>query len=78
MKSTYAGPLHMDAAEVVVNELTLLGSRCGPFAPALQHLASGNIDVTPLIERHFPLSQAVEAFDYAAKPGILKVLIDIC
>ena len=77
LKSTYAGPLSLNAADIVVNELTVVGSRCGPFAPALQLLTEARVDVSPLIARHFPLAQAIEAFDHAAQPGILKVLVDI-
>ena len=76
MKSTYAGKLELDAAPLVVDELTLIGSRCGPFAPALQMLADGTIEVEDLIEATYPLNHGPAAFKHAARPGALKVLID--
>jgi len=77
LKSTYAGALTLDAAAVVVNELTLIGSRCGPFAPALRLLAEGRVAVEPLIHARYPLAQAITAFEHAQRPGVLKVLLDI-
>jgi threonine dehydrogenase-like Zn-dependent dehydrogenase len=62
---------------IVVNEITVLGSRCGPFDTALAALESGSIHVLPLISERFDLSRGVEAFDCAAAPGVMKVLIDI-
>ena len=75
MKSTYAGNLELNASSLVVDEITLIGSRCGPFAPALALLASGAFDPRPLIERTFPLSDAAAAFEHAQQPGVLKVLV---
>jgi threonine dehydrogenase-like Zn-dependent dehydrogenase len=60
---------------LVVDELTLLGSRCGPIGPALRLLERGLVDPTALISSVFLLSEGREAFEYAAKPGILKVLL---
>lgn len=77
MKSTYTGTLALDAAVVVVNELTLVGSRCGPFPRALDLLASGRVDVAPLIHARYPLRDALGAFEHAARPGVLKVLLDM-
>jgi threonine dehydrogenase-like Zn-dependent dehydrogenase len=77
MKSTYAGRLSVDAAALVVDELTLVGSRCGPFAPALRLLAEGRVAVEPLIEARFPLRQGEAAFARAAEPGALKVLLEM-
>lgn len=77
MKSTYAGELHVDAAAVVVDEITLVGSRCGPFPPALELLATGKVDPIPLIHTRFPLSEGVAAFEKARQPGALKVLIEV-
>jgi len=76
LKSTYAGALTLDAAAVVVNELTLVGSRCGPFAPALRLLAEGQVAVEPLIHARYPLRAAVEAFAHAQRGGVLKVLLE--
>jgi len=77
LKSTYAGKLAIDVSSLVVDEITLVGSRCGPFAPALELLATGKVDVEPLIEHRFPLAQGLAAFEKAAEPGVLKVLLDI-
>ena len=77
MKSTYAGRLDLDAAPVVVDELTILGSRCGPFAPAVDLLASGAVDVAPLISHRLPIADGLEAFERATLPGTLKILLDI-
>lgn len=77
MKSTYAGRLTLDAASVVVNEFTLVGSRCGPFAPALRLLAEGAVAVEPLIHARYPLADAVEALRHAQRRGVLKVLLEM-
>lgn len=76
LKSTYRGSVTLELAPIVVDEVTLVGSRCGPFAPALELLASGRIDVAPLIQARYPLADGVAAFAHAARPGTLKVLID--
>ncbi len=77
MKSTYADDLTFDAATVVVNEVTLVGSRCGPFAPALKILASQSIDVESVISARYPLRDALQAFEHAQRPGVLKVLLEM-
>ncbi len=77
MKSTYSGPTEADITSAVVNEITLVGSRCGPFPPALKLLASEEVDVLSLIEARYPLTDAMQAFDHAAHRGTLKVLLDI-
>ncbi len=77
LKSTYAGALTLDAAAIVVNELTVVGSRCGPFAPALRLLAEGRVAVEPLIHARYPLAEAVTAFQHAQRPGVLKVVLEI-
>ncbi len=76
LKSTYAGRYSLDPAALVVPEVRLLGSRCGSFAPALRLLQQGRVDPRPLIARTFPLSQGIEALQWAQKPGVLKVLLD--
>jgi threonine dehydrogenase-like Zn-dependent dehydrogenase len=76
MKSTYADRLTLDASSLVVDEITLVGSRCGPFAPALRLLAEGLVDVEPLIDARYPLVRALEAFDHAARSGVLKVILE--
>lgn len=77
MKSTYAGKLTLDASAVVVNELTLIGSRCGPFPKALALLAARAVDVVPLVKARYPLDRALEAMERAGAPGTLKVLLEV-
>jgi threonine dehydrogenase-like Zn-dependent dehydrogenase len=61
--------------KTVVKEITLVGSRCGPFAKAIALLRCGKVDLRPLITRTFPLSEAPAAIKYAQQPGVMKVLI---
>ena len=75
LKTTVAGHLPLDPALVVVPEVRLLGSRCGPFPPALRLLAQGWLDPRPLISRTYPLSQGPAALDFARQKGVLKVLL---
>ncbi|HVD76439.1 MAG TPA: alcohol dehydrogenase catalytic domain-containing protein [Vicinamibacteria bacterium] len=77
LKSTYRGPASLDISRIVVDEITLVGSRCGPFAPALALLADGRVDVRPLVHARFPLHEAVAAFAEAARPGVMKVLLEV-
>ena len=77
LKSTYRGPASVDISRIVVDEITLVGSRCGPFAPALALLAEGRVDVRPLVHARFPLDEAVAAFAEAARPGVMKVLVKV-
>jgi len=76
LKSTYHGKASLDMAPFVVDEITLVGSRCGPFAPALALLARGDVDPRPLVEARYPLAEALAAFDHAARPGTLKILVE--
>jgi threonine dehydrogenase-like Zn-dependent dehydrogenase len=76
LKSTYHGHTSLDMAPFVVDEITLVGSRCGPFAPALGALADGALDPRPLIDARYDLEDAVAAFAHAARPGTLKILVD--
>ena len=76
LKSTYHGEASIDMAPFVVDEITLVGSRCGPFGPALASLGRGDVDPRPLVDARYPLAEAVAAFDHAARPGALKVLVD--
>jgi alcohol dehydrogenase len=75
MKSTVHGTVAMDTAPAIVNEIMLLGSRCGRFEPAIKLLTSRKVHVTDLIAAEFPLNRAPEAFALAAKKGVLKVLL---
>ena len=76
LKSTVHGLVPVDTAPVIVNELTLVGSRCGRFEPALKLLKSGRVKVGAMIADRFPLSEAPAAFARAAEKGTLKVLLD--
>jgi alcohol dehydrogenase len=75
LKSTIHGEVPVDTAPVIVNEITLLGSRCGRFEPALELLASGKLDVESMISEEIPLGDAANAFARAAQPGIMKALL---
>lgn len=75
LKSTVHGAVALDTAPVIVGEVTLVGSRCGRFEPALRLLKSHAIDVLPLVAERFPLARAPAAFLAAARRGVLKVLL---
>jgi len=74
-KSTFHGTAQFDAAPLVVNEITVVGSRCGPFERAIDLLRRKKVDPLPLVERTFPLSEAPRAIAFAQRPGVLKVLL---
>lgn len=75
LKSTISSKNKIDLAPAIVNEVTFVGSRCGPFRPAIQALASGLVSVDDLIDAVYPLDEYVQAFEHAAKPGALKILL---
>jgi threonine dehydrogenase-like Zn-dependent dehydrogenase len=75
MKSTVANKVPIDMAAVIVPEITLLGSRCGRFAPALKLLKEKKIDVQSMIAASYELKEAEKAFAHAATRGTLKVLL---
>jgi len=75
LKSTVHGAVPLDTAPVIVNEINLVGSRCGRFEPALNLLSSARVNVTDLVSEELPLSKATAAFRLARQPGILKVLL---
>jgi threonine dehydrogenase-like Zn-dependent dehydrogenase len=75
LKSTFQGATEMNAARIVVDEISLVGSRCGRFAPALDLLKQGKIDVENLISEELPLVDGVRAMERAAAPGVMKVLL---
>ncbi len=77
LKSTYHGLLETNMTMVVVDEVTLQGSRCGPFAPALRLLRQRLVEVAPLIQARYPLTEGRVAFERAATKGTLKVLIEV-
>ena len=66
----------MNLSSVVVDEITVVGSRCGAFAPALELLAARAVAVADLVHARFPLARGADAFAEAARPGALKVLIE--
>jgi alcohol dehydrogenase len=76
MKSTVHGEIPLDTAPVIVNEITLVGSRCGRFEPALEMLRLGVIDVNSMISDRLSLAAAPAAFARAAQPGVMKVLLE--
>ncbi len=75
MKSTYKGDMQVNFSQIVVDELTITGSRCGPFAPALRLLESGLVDPLGMIAAEYPLEEGLKAFEYASQRGVLKVLL---
>lgn len=76
LKSTVAAKKEMNLSTVVVDEITVIGSRCGPFEPALDALSKRLIDVKPLITEIFPFDKAREAFERAISKDALKNIID--
>ena len=77
MKSTFHGDVAINLSQLVVNEVTLVGSRCGPFAPALRLLKQGAVDVEALISERYPLDNGLFGFGRAVSPGVLKVLLTV-
>lgn len=77
LKSTYAALPQVDLTRVVVDEIRVVGSRCGPFPSAIRALEHQLVDVESLIDAHYPLDNALEAMAYAGQPAVLKVLLDI-
>lgn len=77
LKSTVAQDHEVSLAPLVINEVTVIGSRCGLFPPALRALAESTISVTPLISKTFPLTEGAAAVRQAARPGALKVLLQV-
>jgi threonine dehydrogenase-like Zn-dependent dehydrogenase len=75
LKSTIAGAHEVSLAPLVIKEVTVIGSRCGPFPEALNALAERSVSTKPLIEKVYPLHNAVEAVRHAAKPGSRKILL---
>jgi threonine dehydrogenase-like Zn-dependent dehydrogenase len=77
LKSTYQEKISLLMAEVVIQEISLIGSRCGPFAPAIRLLEGGHIRVDPLIHARYSLAQGIMAMEKAAERGTLKVMLHI-
>jgi len=75
LKSTFHGAAPVETWPIVVKEIHVVGSRCGPFAKAIALIRSGKIDPAPLITKTFPLVDALAAIRFAQKPGVMKVLL---
>ncbi len=75
LKSTFHGAAPVETWPIVVKEITVVGSRCGPFHKAIALLRSGKVDLTPLITRTFPLAEASRAIQFAQEKGVMKVLL---
>ncbi len=75
LKSTFHGATEMDAARIVVDEISVVGSRCGRFGPALALLKSNAVDVENLISEEFALTEGLRAMERASEPGVFKVLL---
>ena len=76
LKSTFHGAAPVETWPIVVKEVTVVGSRCGPFAKAIVLLRAGKVDPTPLISRTFPLKDAAQAIQYAQQPGAMKLILE--
>ena len=76
LKSTFHGAALVETWPLVVKEITLIGSRCGPFDQAINLLRARKVDPRPLISRTFPLTEAPGAIKYAQQPGVMKVLLE--
>lgn len=77
LKSTYEALASINLTKVVVDEIRIVGSRCGPFAPALRLLSRGQVDVQALIDGRYSVEQAIEAFHHAAQHGVRKILLEL-
>lgn len=77
LKSTYTGTPTADLSRIAVDEISVIGSRCGPFDSALRLLSHGLVDVESMVEAEYPLHQGLDAVEHAARPGVLKVLLNI-
>jgi threonine dehydrogenase-like Zn-dependent dehydrogenase len=75
LKSTFEGAAEIDQAGLVVDEITIVGSRCGRFQPALDLLKKGAIDIDSLISEEYPLARGLHAMERAGKKGVLKVFL---
>ena len=75
LKSTFHGKPQWEAWRVVVDEITIVGSRCGRFKPALQLLANKRIDISDMISDEFALADGLRAFEAAGSKGVMKVLL---
>jgi threonine dehydrogenase-like Zn-dependent dehydrogenase len=77
LKTTVAGDQTMAWAPIVIDEVTIVGSRCGPFDQALAALEAGRVSVLPLVSGRFELSKGIEALEQASEKSVMKVLLDV-
>ena len=75
LKSTYKGDMTLNLSSIVVDEINIVGSRCGPFDPALRLMDQKKVDPSVLIASEFRLVDGLKAFDQASQTGMLKVLV---
>jgi threonine dehydrogenase-like Zn-dependent dehydrogenase len=75
LKTTAADQTCLDMSLPVINEVRVVGSRCGPFRPALEALALGTVEVEPMVSEVYPLEDGVAAMARAMEPGVMKVLL---
>jgi threonine dehydrogenase-like Zn-dependent dehydrogenase len=76
-KSTFVESVSVDISRLVVDEIQVIGSRCGPFGPAIRALMRGLVNVMEIIDRRFPLEMGMQAFDYAMRDDALKVILEM-
>jgi threonine dehydrogenase-like Zn-dependent dehydrogenase len=77
LKSTHHASTSLNASLIAINEITVIGSRCGRFRPALDLLVNGDVDVSPFISDELPIEDGLRAFERAAQPSSLKVILTI-
>lgn len=77
LKSTYAGEVHFNLSPVVVNEITIIGSRCGIFSKAVDFLLTHKISFEDMISAEYSLDDALKAFEFSKSPDALKVLLSV-
>jgi threonine dehydrogenase-like Zn-dependent dehydrogenase len=77
LKTTVAGESVFNLSQAVINEVTLVGSRCGPLSKAVEWLSANRVEVEPLIEATYPLADGLQAFQHAAQRGTLKILLQM-
>ena len=78
LKTTVAKNDLFNLNQIVINEISLIGSRCGPFKPAIQAIKTGAIDLLPLISNTYPIDDGLKAIEYASKKGVIKVILKMC
>ncbi len=76
LKSTFAGAVTLDMSELVVKEVSIIGSRCGRFEDALRLMEAGKLDLSGLVSEVLPLEQGVAGFALAVTPGVIKILLE--